>query len=68
MCPKSIVLFTSTIVILIDFRTEQATVKYLTKIIIPLNHLDKLWFKFPEEIIIKFQYFSQKIYKKQNSI
>ena len=24
---------------------------------IPRNHLDKLWFTFSEEVIIKFQYF-----------
>ena len=26
-------------------------------ILIPQNHLDKLWFTFSEEMIVKFQYF-----------
>ena len=26
-------------------------------ILIPQNHLDKVWFTFSEEVIIKFQYF-----------
>ena len=26
-------------------------------IFIPRNHLDKLWFTFSEEVIVKFQYF-----------
>ena len=26
-------------------------------ILIPRNHLDKLWFTFSEEVIVKFQYF-----------
>ena len=30
------------------------------------NHLDKLWFPFSEEVIIKFQYFFSKIYKTFN--
>ena len=25
-------------------------------ILIPRNHFDKLWFKFSEEVIVKFQY------------
>ena len=29
-------------------------------ILIPRNHLDKLWFTFSEEVIVKFQYFFQK--------
>ena len=32
------------------------------------NHLDKLWFTFSEEVIIKFQYFFTKITKIQYSI
>ena len=30
-------------------------------ILIPRNHLDKLWFTFSEEVIVKFQYFFFKI-------
>ena len=26
-------------------------------ILIPRNHLDKLWYTFSEEVIVKFQYF-----------
>ena len=29
----------------------------------PRNHLDKLWFTFSEEVIVKFQYFFQKFTK-----
>ena len=35
-------------------------------ILIPRNHLDKLWFTFSEEVIAKFQYFFSKIYKTFN--
>ena len=35
-------------------------------ILIPQNHLDKLWFTFSEEMIIKFQYIFSKMYKTFN--
>ena len=35
-------------------------------ILIPRNHLDKLWFTFSEEVIVKFQYSFSKIYKTFN--
>ena len=35
-------------------------------ILIPRNNLDKLWFTFSEEVIVKFQYFFSKIYKTFN--
>ena len=38
-------------------------------ILIPRNHLDKLWFTFSEEVIVKFQYFFFKnLQKIQHSI
>ena len=38
-------------------------------ILIPQNHLDKLWFTFSEEVIVKFQYFFSKFKKNiQHSI
>ena len=35
-------------------------------ILIPRNHLDKLWFTLSEEVIVKFPYFFLKIYKTFN--
>ena len=37
-------------------------------ILIPRNHLDKLWFTFSEEVIVKFQFFFQKFTNIQHSI
>ena len=50
-CPKSIVLFISMICHLDRIQN------IIDIIIIPRNHLDKLWFTFSEEVIVKFQYF-----------
>ena len=50
-CPKSIVLFISMIC---HLDLIQNTIDI---ILIPRNHLDKLWFTFLEEVIVKFQYF-----------
>ena len=36
--------------------------------IIPGNHLDKLWFTFSEEMIIKFQFFFKNLQNIQHSI
>ena len=49
--PKSIVLFISMIC---HLDCIQNTIDI---ILIPRNHLDKLWFTFSEEVIVKFQYF-----------
>ena len=35
-------------------------------ILIPRNNLDKLWFTFSEEVIVKFDYFFSKNYKRFN--
>ena len=59
-CPKSIVLFISMICHL-DWIQNTIDI-----ILIPQNHLDKLWFTFSEEVIVKFQYFFSKIYKTFN--
>ena len=59
-CPKSIVLFISMICHLDWIQNTKGI------ILIPGNHLDKLWFTFSEEMIIKFQYFFAKIYKTFN--
>ena len=37
-------------------------------ILIPRNHLDKLWFTFSEEVIVKFQYSLQKFVKNLQNI
>ena len=60
LCPKSIVLFISMIC---HPNWIQNTIGI---ILIPRNHLDKLWFTFSDEVIIKFQYFFSKIYKTFN--
>ena len=60
-CPKSIVLFFSMICHLDRIQNT------IGIILTPGNHLDKLWFTFSEEVIIKFQYFFfSKIYKTFN--
>ena len=62
LCPKSIVLFISMICHL-DW--IQSTIVI---IFIPQNHLDKLWFTFSEEVIIKCQlFFIKKVQKIQHS-
>ena len=35
-------------------------------ILLPQNHLDKVWFTFYEEVIINFQYYFSKNYKTFN--
>ena len=57
LCPKSMVLFIS---LICHLDWIQNTIDI---ILLPQNHLDKVWFTFYEEVIIKFQYFSQKITK-----
>ena len=56
-CPKSIVLFISMICHL-DWIQNTIDIN-----LIPRNHLDKLWFTFSEEVIVKFQYFFSKFTK-----
>ena len=51
LCPKSMVLF---IFMICHLDLIQNTIDI---ILIPQNHLDKVWFTFSEEVIIKFQYF-----------
>ena len=60
LCPKSIVLLISMICHLDSIQNT------IGIILLPQNHLDKLWFKFSEEVIIKFQIFFSKIYKTFN--
>ena len=57
LCPKSIVLFITKICHL-DLLQNTTSI-----ILMPQNHLDKLWFTFSKEMIVKFQYFFSKIYK-----
>ena len=37
-------------------------------ILIPRNHLDKLWFTFSEEMIVKFHFFFKNLQNIQHSI
>ena len=60
LCPKPMVLFISMIC---HLDLIQNTIDI---ILIPQNHLDKVWFTFSEEVIIKFQYFFSKFYKTFN--
>ena len=59
-CPKSIFLF---IPMIWHLDWIQNTIDIIS---IPRNYLDKLWFTFSEEGIVKFQYFFSKIYKTFN--
>ena len=59
LCPKSIALFIS--ICHLDWIQNTKGI-----ILIPQNHLDKLWFTFSEGVIIKFQIFFSKIYKTFN--
>ena len=62
-CPKSIFLFISMICHLDRIQNTKDI------ILIPRNHLDKLWFTFSEEVIVKFQYcFFKNLQNIQHSI
>ena len=51
LCPKSMVLF---IFMICHLDLIKNTIDI---ILLPQIHLDKVWFTFSEEVIIKFQYF-----------